>query len=162
MRPKQILGDDTPLRHDAPGSSRRGPGSGFPLGVEVASDSARAYIVNQSTGTVHLVDISNLFSPMLVSDPDRPVGSTRGNANQAVVGRIAVVETVRIEIKPGSFPNSINVNDRENEKNHGGGGVILVAIRSTPEFADPSTIDITTMRLEQESRRAYTQGTSPT
>lgn len=53
--------------------------------------------------------------------------------------RLVLLSTsVQIDIKPGSFPNSINV---------GSGGTIPVAILSTPTF-DATTVDPSTVTLE--------------
>ena len=55
---------------------------------------------------------------------------------------LEVVETcgvpVTIDIKPGSFPSSINLTGKV---------IIAVAILSTPDFMDPSSVDVTTVRF---------------
>ncbi|HXH41903.1 MAG TPA: hypothetical protein VNN08_24985 [Thermoanaerobaculia bacterium] len=97
----------------------------FFAGVPAAETDSRLYTVDTNTGAV----ISNptvvgsaiqFFSGLEFAPPAPPP-----------------VITVVIDIKPGSFPNSVNV---------GSSGVIPVAIMTTPSF-DATTVDASTVRF---------------
>ena len=60
-----------------------------------------------------------------------------------------IVQNVAIDIKPGSFPNSINL---------GSGGNVPVAIFSTPEF-DATTMDPTSVTLASAPVKLKGKGT---
>ena len=61
-----------------------------------------------------------------------------GNDFEIFYATPTLAVTVSIDIKPGSFPNSINLKSK---------GVIPVAILNTNDFDDPTTVDGSTVRF---------------
>ena len=91
------------------------------------------------TGRTHSADfpLVNPLQPNVAGDGD------------AFVAKIADFVTVTIDIKPGSFPNSINL---------GSGGNVPVAIFSAPDF-DATTVDPETVTLASAHVRLKGKGT---
>ncbi len=99
------------------------------FGMAHSSDFERVYIVGQTTGTF----------------PDQ---TSAGAADGFLVELVRSLNAP-IDIKPGSFPNSINL---------GSHGTIPVAIFSTPTF-DATTIDPLTVTLAEAQTRLRGRGT---
>ena len=79
-------------------------------------------------------------SALYTLDPSTGVGTFVHNSRMYYPhgGDIYPIRSVVIDIKPDSVPNSVNVKSK---------GVIPVALLSTPEFADPSAVDVTSARF---------------
>ena len=79
-------------------------------------------------------------SALYTLDPSTGVGTFVHNSRMYYPhgGDIYPIRSVVIDIKPGSVPNSVNVKSK---------GVLPVALLSTPEFADPSAVDVTSARF---------------
>ena len=81
--------------------------------------------------------------------PDLAVANLASNTVSILLNAVVTVLAVDIDIKPGSFPNSINL---------GSGGTVPVAIFSTTTF-DATTIDPSTVTLESAPVRLKGKGT---
>lgn len=96
----------------------------FPIGVAVHPDGSRAYVTNGTSDTVSVIDTSTNTAIRTVA-----VGRRPGLLNQFIGPRFV---SVTIDIKPGSFPNSINPKSRVK---------IPVAILSSTSFNAVTQVD---------------------
>ena len=103
-------------------------GSGDDQGSGIAVDTASNAYVTGSTNTP---------GSGFPGTAGSPIQSTNGGGYDAFVAKIQFVTPVSIDIKPGSFPNSINL---------GSNGVVPVAILGSATF-DASQIDPLTVTM---------------
>jgi hypothetical protein len=96
-------------------------------------------------GSVYLADATDSDDFPTVN----PFQQTRGGGTDGFVTRLVLFISVSIDIKPGSFPNSINL---------GSGGSVPVAIFSTTTF-DATTVDPMSAKLASATVRLKGQGT---
>ncbi len=114
--------------------------------IETAIDDQRFVAVLDSGESVTYT-ISALGTVTAVAEGGEIVLEIDGSPVVLQAG--GTLATVGIDIKPGSFPNSINLGSK---------GSIPVAIFSTPEF-DATTIDPTTVTLAEAQVRVRGRGT---
>ena len=107
-----------------------GPLGDGPQGIAVHPDGTRVYVTNINSNNVSVIDTSTNTVVATV-----PVGSAPRGYGQFIGPLPSCPLTITIDIKPGSFPNSINPNSQ---------GVIPVAILTTSAF-DATTVDPNTV-----------------
>jgi YVTN family beta-propeller protein len=99
-----------------------------PFGVAITPDGSRAYVANRFSNNVSVIATATNTVVATVAVGSDPMGL-------AITPLASVV--VEIDIKPGSFPNSINLGAR---------GTLPVAILSSETF-DATTVDPMTVKL---------------
>lgn len=114
-----------------------------PLGVAVHPAGTRVYVTNSQSHTVSIIDTAT--NTVLDTFAVAPLPSSFGQ----FIGPATIAIRVAIDIKPGSFPNSINL---------GSGGTVPVAIFSTTTF-DATTVELTTVTLASAPIRLTGKGT---
>lgn len=104
-----------------------------------------------ATDGAGLASFSVSFSPAAATGQQITATATDGAGNTSEFSPCALVEglEVAIDIKPGSFPNSINI---------GSSGVVPVAILSAPGF-DATTVDPSTVTLASAPVKLRGRGT---
>ncbi len=118
-----------------------------PLGVDVNLTSNRIYVANSWDGTVSVINgaTNSVLATVLAGNnftSGVAVNSTTNRIYVTMGNSVAVIEDppfipVSIDIKPGSFPNSINLKSE---------GVLPVAILTTSDF-NALEVDKATARL---------------
>ena len=125
------------------------PDSGETLTIPAAGPGSAGGTITIVSGTsIDYTPAADFFGtetfPYTIND-----GTAGSNDTATVTITVIAVTPVTIDIKPGSFPNSINLGSK---------GTIPVAIFSTTEF-DATTIDPLTLRLADVQVRVRGKGT---
>jgi YVTN family beta-propeller protein len=112
------------------------------MGVAAAPDGQHVYVTNRIEGFVSVIETSS--NKVIDRIPTGP-----SSAFEQFIGPRPLVVAVTIDIKPGSFPNSINF---------GSGGTVPVAILSSATF-DANAVDATSVTLAGAHVRLRGRGT---
>jgi YVTN family beta-propeller protein len=107
--------------------------------MAVTPDGTRVYAANLNSNTVSVINTATNAVTASVAVGDGPVAF-----GQFIGPDLVTVATVAIDIKPGSFPNSINPKSK---------GVIPVAILTTASF-DATTVDLNSVRFGRTGAEA--------
>jgi len=113
----------------------------YPQGLAVTSDGAQLYVANYYSGSVSVIDTASNTQVATVGVGSFPFGV-------AISPPLSVI-SVAIDIKPGSYPNSINL---------GSGGTVPVAILGSATF-DATTVDPLTVTLASAPVKLKGKGT---